>query len=294
MACARLTLALALAVLGVPALGAGDAPGEAVKGKPGSPPPDAPRPPAEAEVRAWIAELGSPDFVVREAATRKLLGAGDDAMPFLFELQTDDAEVRARVDMIMRAFDKKSAGRHEHAAEYLKTLEAAQARWRADDWDRNGAGDFWTRDVAGFHCVHDADGKPVRLIELDFARADAAPGRRYPELGEKPRPWEGYYYKALKTDQDGKPYLEPEAAPPKAGNAPAGPCTHRSRFAFCAFPARYIMSGRFTFVMGEDGVVWQKDLGPDAKGVDAWPHPERKDSGWQKYKIGAGDDKAKE
>ena len=34
-------------------------------------------------------------------------------------------------------------------------------------------------------------------------------------------------------------------------------------FALLAYPAKYAFSGVMTFVVGQDGVVYQKDLGPD-------------------------------
>ena len=36
-------------------------------------------------------------------------------------------------------------------------------------------------------------------------------------------------------------------------------------FAVVAFPARYDNSGVMTFIVNQDGVVYQKDLGPDGE-----------------------------
>jgi hypothetical protein len=34
-------------------------------------------------------------------------------------------------------------------------------------------------------------------------------------------------------------------------------------FAFLAYPVEYAASGVMTFVVGQDGIVYQKDLGPN-------------------------------
>jgi hypothetical protein len=37
-----------------------------------------------------------------------------------------------------------------------------------------------------------------------------------------------------------------------------------SGFAFVAYPTKYGSSGVMTFIVGQDGIIYQKDLGPDA------------------------------
>lgn len=62
------------------------------------------------------------------------------------------------------------------------------------------------------------------------------------EIGKKPTPYHGYYYRSL-----------PAAAGDKAGEG----------FAFVAYPAEYGASGVMTFLVNQDGVVYQADLGED-------------------------------
>lgn len=174
------------------------------------------------------------------------------------------------------------AANQSNAAAAIKALVTMESIWRSQDIDRNGAPDYWTRDVAGFYAVH-YEGQPIALIDEAFARADANPAKKYPELDGEPAPKIGYFYKAIKTGPDGKPYAAPDSVPPTAKNAPAGPSTHPTRFAFCAYPAKHGVDGALTVIVCEDGVVWQKDLGPDAKGVDAWPNPDKAESGWMRF-----------
>jgi uncharacterized protein YukE len=176
----------------------------------------------------------------------------------------------------------RQTANHSNAAAALKALVTMNAIWRSQDIDRNGVGDYWTRDIAAFYTAHDAAGNAVKLIDKRFAQADAAPARAYPELDKEPAPKQGYLFRALKADQEGKCLADPASTPPTAGNLAPGPSTHASRFAFCAYPVRHGEDGVLTFIVSEDGVVWQKDLGPDAKGVDTWPG-DPQDSGWTQF-----------
>src|SRR5271165_1108283 len=81
----------------------------------------------------------------------------------------------------------------------------------------------------------------------DFAKASG-----YTSSGEKPQPFDGYYYRILTKQGDKakggeKDYLVD-------GNLTGG-------FAVLAYPAEYRNSGIMTFVVSKDGVVYQKDLG---------------------------------
>ncbi len=77
-------------------------------------------------------------------------------------------------------------------------------------------------------------------------------------LGGKPTPYHGYLYRILKS---------------QGTNAPGGArdCVVGGRmiggFALIAYPAHYRSSGVMTFIVNQDGVVYQKDLGRDTKKV---------------------------
>jgi hypothetical protein len=81
---------------------------------------------------------------------------------------------------------------------------------------------------------------------------DFAKGAGYTKPGEKPQPFNGYYFRILtkqgKTAKDGaKDYVV-------NGDMTGG-------FAILAYPAEYRNSGIMTFLIGKDGIVYQKDLG---------------------------------
>jgi hypothetical protein len=89
-----------------------------------------------------------------------------------------------------------------------------------------------------------------------FAAKAAAEG--YRRAADKPTPYHGYYYKILKG--------QGKSAPGGAfsyvinGHMVAG-------FALVAWPAEYGVSGVMTFVVNQNGTVYEKDLGPRTEGI---------------------------
>jgi hypothetical protein len=87
----------------------------------------------------------------------------------------------------------------------------------------------------------------------DFAKAAG-----YTNAGEKPQPFNGYYYRFLNKQADkakggAKDYVV-------NGKMTAG-------FAVVAYPVEYRNSGIMTFIIGTDGIVYQKDLGEQTTGL---------------------------
>jgi hypothetical protein len=70
----------------------------------------------------------------------------------------------------------------------------------------------------------------------------------------QPQPYHGYYFKVLKGQGPAAPMGEMDFM---VGGAMIG------GFALAAAPAQYRVTGVMTFIVGPDGVVYQKDLGPD-------------------------------
>jgi len=97
------------------------------------------------------------------------------------------------------------------------------------------------------------DGQPPSPLGplVDQARDEGYPGEIGP--GGKPVAYHGYYFRVLKAQGPNaiggaKDYL-------RNGQMTGG-------FAMLAWPADYENSGVVTFIVGPDGVVYQKDLGP--------------------------------
>lgn len=116
-----------------------------------------------------------------------------------------------------------------------------------------------------------ADGEPQSPIGPLVASAVAegyVKGRNGP-----PTPYRGYYYHIL--TRQGK-------------DAPGGAKSYivngkmTGGFAFVAFPAEYRSSGVVTFIVGPDGVVYQKDLGKKTAILGKAMKEYNPDSSWQK------------
>jgi len=86
-------------------------------------------------------------------------------------------------------------------------------------------------------------------------------------------PFEGYYYRIL-TGQG-------ESAPGGARSYLSGG-KMTGGFAILAYPAEYRVSGVMTFIVGSDGIVYQKDLGPDTVKLAAAMKKYNPDSTWRR------------
>src|SRR5215472_1621611 len=74
------------------------------------------------------------------------------------------------------------------------------------------------------------------------------------QAGGNPKPYHGYYFKVLKGQGPDAPGGEIDFV---TGGAMIG------GFALAAAPAEYRVTGVMTFIVGPEGVVYEKDLGPD-------------------------------
>jgi Protein of unknown function (DUF2950) len=116
---------------------------------------------------------------------------------------------------------------------------------------------------------------PDDLSPLGELAAEAASdGYRSADAGQ-PTPFQGYFFRIL-TSQG------------KAANRGARSYIvdgeMRNGFAMIAFPAAYGASGVMTFIVNQDGVVYQKDLGSDTAKLAAEISQFDPDSGWTKVK----------
>lgn len=155
----------------------------------------------------------------------------------------------------------------------LKQLVSTQGVWRMTDSDRNGAQDYWTGDVAGFYYMTDASKAPLKYIDISMALADRGNVEKYSK--EMPSAQKsGYWLRVLRLDVEGNPYSQ-DADEDGTAN------TNPSKYGFCAYPAEYGVGGLKTYIVNEEGVIYEKDLGPESKdGVERWPAEDPTTQGW--------------
>jgi hypothetical protein len=103
----------------------------------------------------------------------------------------------------------------------------------------------------------DPTGKDPSPFGPLLAEADTE-GYKTPEAGDAPRPYYGYYYKILTA---------------QGPNAPGGARSYvkdgrmTGGFAMLAYPAEHGSSGVMTFIVGPQGVIYQKNLGDKTEEV---------------------------
>ncbi len=111
------------------------------------------------------------------------------------------------------------------------------------------------------------DGEPMSPLGGLVAEALAA---GYVDTAE-PQPYLGYRYRILTA---------------QGGFAPGGSMSYLTNgrltegFAIVAYPAKYGNSGVMTFIMNQQGIVYQRDLGPDTASVAATMAMFDPDPGW--------------
>ncbi len=104
------------------------------------------------------------------------------------------------------------------------------------------------------------------LVPEGFAEAESLSA-----AASKPKPYHGYYFQVLKS---------------QGPAAPEGPHNYVSKesmiggFALVAWPATYGVSGIHTFVVNQDGVVYERDLGTRASNLTAPVNRYDPDKSW--------------
>ncbi len=197
---------------------------------------------------------------------RVVLVVGPDAWPL--PIPIEQAGGRWRFDATVGAQEivDRRIGRNELMT--IRTLLAIVAAQK-DYFDRlqRGAGDgAYAQRVLSTPGEHDglyweaASGEaPSPLGPL----IEQAKSEGYPDTNAtngKQTPYQGYFYRLLKA---------------QGPNAPGGTKTYvrngrmTEGFAFVAWPASYESSGVMTFLVDQDGVVFQKNLGPDTAKIAA-------------------------
>jgi hypothetical protein len=179
---------------------------------------------------------------------------GDDDWPFPIPLVNKDGkwqfDTKAGLDEILR----RRIGRNELATiQVALAYVQAQNEYAALDPAGLGSHVYAQRIVSrpgkkdGLYWVT-AEGEPPSPLG-DLAAKASAEGYK---AGQTPIPYHGYYYRILTR---------------QGPNAPGGAYDYLAKgkmiggFALIAYPAQYGNSGIMTFMVNQDGTVFQKDLG---------------------------------
>jgi hypothetical protein len=167
----------------------------------------------------------------------------------------------------------RRVGRNEMAAiRVCQELVAAQNEYYAkehNEYAQKLASDEGKQDGLYWASADKQSESPIGPLVANAGVTNGAPKN----LHTPPAPFHGYYFRIV--TRQGK-------------NAPGGTADYivggkmTGGFAFVAYPAEYRNSGVMTFIVGKDGVVYEKDLGKKtdaaAKSIKAYDP----DSSWKK------------
>jgi hypothetical protein len=202
--------------------------------------------------------------------TSATLSIGPDLWPFPAPIVKDDKgwhfdAASAREEVLARRIGENELD----VIALLHGYVAAQARYRSEDPQGDGLHTFadalisaaGKRDGLYWPDEPNAPKSPVG----DFMARAAADGYNFDGTDQDPDPYLGYYYRVLTR---------------QGPDAPGGALDYMvgghmlAGHALIAFPADYGDTGVMTFIVGENDVVYEKDLGEDtlalATAIDAF------------------------
>ena len=203
----------------------------------------------------------------------KILRVGKNGWTLPLPLVKTDAGWRFDVAKGKEEMTDRRVGYNELSAiEACNEYVVAQDEYFKLDRDNNGLREYARRFIStpGTHDgLYWPPENQADISPLDVFAEDANLAGR---TGEKPEPYNGYYFRVLTA--------QGPAAPGGAfsylinGHMIAG-------HAMVAWPANYGDSGVETFICGENGVVYQKDLGPNTAALGPSMAQYNPDASWK-------------
>jgi hypothetical protein len=205
----------------------------------------------------FAAEARDSEKVEKQGDDRAILIVGKDDWPlpipivrhggrWMFDAKAGEQEILSR----------RIGANELDAIEVCRAYVDAQTDYATKDRNNDGFIEYAQKFVSspgkrdGLYWPSEAgeEQSPIGVL-MASARAEG-----YGKSKEKPEPYHGYYYRILKAQGE---------------NAPGGALDYVVKghmvggFGLIAFPAQYGVSGIMTFIVNHEGVVYQKDLGPD-------------------------------
>jgi hypothetical protein len=216
--------------------------------------------------------------VVKEGDKKAVLFIGTEEWPFPIPIVERRGTWRFDTAAGREEILYRRIGRNELAAIQV-SLAYIDAQNEYAEQDRTGSGfKTYARRIISSEGKKDGlywpakDGEPESPIG-EIAAAASAQGYK---IGGGRAPFHGYYYKILTA---------------QGPTAPGGAMNYVVRgnmiggFALVAYPAQYGNSGVMTFLVNHDGVVFQKDLGPQTARIAERMRTFNPDHTWQKVAI---------
>ncbi len=203
----------------------------------------------------FVAAYDQKHSIAPDGDARATLTVGNDDWPFAFPLVKADGRWRFDTAAGKEEMLARRVGKNElDVINVMLAIVDAQREYASVDRDRNGALEY-ARKFASSTGKRDGLYWPVKAGEPQSPLGPLvthAAGEGYTK-GKGPTPYHGYFFRMLKGQGPG---------------ASGGALDYILRgrmiggFAAIAYPAKYGSSGVMSFIVNHDGVVYQKDLGP--------------------------------
>jgi hypothetical protein len=225
----------------------------------------------------FVAAYDKAHKLERDSDNKAILIVGEDEWPLPIPLIRTRARWRFDTKAGAEEILNRRIGRNELTViEVCRAYVAAQREYAVKNLGPGGSAEYTQHFMS---TIGERDGLywPVKAGEEEsplgplIARARAA-GYRPGTPHLKPRPYYGYYFRIL--TQQGQ-------------NAPGGARNYivndhmTGGFALIAYPATYADSGIVTFIVNQDGIVFQKNLGPDTASIARQITQYDPDATWQ-------------
>lgn len=217
----------------------------------------------------------------KQGEEKVVINVGKDDFPLPIPLVKKDSVWSFDTEAGKEEVLNRRIGRNElNVISSLYAFVDAQREYAAKDRDADGTSEFAQK----FHSTpgkHDGlywetkEGEENSPLGPLVAQASAM-GYSRKGTSEKPQPFHGYYFKILKAQG-------PHATGGTydyvvKGNMMLG-------FAFLAYPAKYGSSGIMTFIVNQEGVIYQKDLGKNTSKAAKAIKKYDPDKTWKKIEI---------
>jgi hypothetical protein len=223
-------------------------------------------------LQRFVAAYDKKSTLVPINAAKTSLHVGDEDWDLPIPLVREGARWRFDVAAGREEVIDRRIGRNEsNAVEASRAYVDAQREYASTDRNGDGTLQYAQRFIStpglkdGLYWPAQSNESPSPLGEF-FAKASdegyfqqAATSSPTRDTPLRARPYYGYYYTILKS---------------QGPSAPGGAYDYVLNgkmiggFAMVAYPAEYGVSGVMTFVVNHEGVVYQKDLGPDTDYVE--------------------------
>lgn len=185
---------------------------------------------------------------------------GRERFPFAFPLVREQGRWRFDTATGKEEMLRRRIGENELSAiRVLRAIVAAQQEYASEDRNGDGLRAYAQKFASspgrrdGLYWPTQPGDPPSPLGEL-VAQASS---EGFERKGEGPSPYHGYFYRMLQGQ--GSHAVSGAYDYAVKGRAIGG-------FAVIAYPARYGNSGIMSFVVNQDGKIYQADLGPETQG----------------------------